>query len=127
MKVSFEVQEGHIELWEQDDWQYAFIMGGRGNGRSGTASRYVTSRLLGKEYTRGAIMRAVREDSSPRFLAVGKSISRDTGRGVYPRRSTRRTHHPLRASASNYHMRNHGGDRRLSPHENAARANTGRN
>jgi hypothetical protein len=36
-------------------------MGGRGNGRSGTASR-VTSRLLGKEYARGAIMRAVRED-----------------------------------------------------------------
>jgi phage terminase large subunit len=37
-------------------------MGGRGNGRSGTASRYAVSQLLGKEYTRGAIMRAVRED-----------------------------------------------------------------
>lgn len=37
-------------------------MGGRGNGRSGTASRYAVSQLLGKEYTRGAIMRATRED-----------------------------------------------------------------
>lgn len=62
MKVSFEVQEGHLELWEQQDWRYAFLMGGRGNGRSGTASRYMMSRLLGKEYTRGAIMRAIRED-----------------------------------------------------------------
>jgi phage terminase large subunit len=62
MKVNFEVHESHLPLWERDDWRYAFIMGGRGNGRSGTASRYVMSRLLGKEYTRGAIMRAVRED-----------------------------------------------------------------
>lgn len=37
-------------------------MGGRGNGRSGTASRYAISQLFSKEYTRGAIMRATRED-----------------------------------------------------------------
>lgn len=60
--VSFEVHESHLSLWERDDWRYAIIMGGRGNGRSGTASRFVVSQLLGKEYTRGAIMRAVRED-----------------------------------------------------------------
>jgi hypothetical protein len=41
---------------------YAFLMGVRGNSRSGTASRYITSRLLGNEYTCGAIMHAVRED-----------------------------------------------------------------
>ena len=62
VKVSFEVGDEHLQLWERKDWRYAFLMGGRGNGRSGTASRYVTSRLLGKEYTRGAIMRAVKED-----------------------------------------------------------------
>jgi hypothetical protein len=37
-------------------------MGGRGNGRSGTASRFTISQLLSKEYTRGVILRAVRED-----------------------------------------------------------------
>lgn len=37
-------------------------MGGRANGRSGTASRFAVSKLLGKEYVRGAIMRATRED-----------------------------------------------------------------
>lgn len=37
-------------------------MGGRGNGRSGTASRYATTQLLGSEYTRGALMRAVHSD-----------------------------------------------------------------
>ena len=54
MKVNFEVHESHLPLWERDEWRYAVIMGGRGNGRSGTASRYVMSRLLGKEYIRGA-------------------------------------------------------------------------
>jgi phage terminase large subunit len=62
MKVNFIVHESHIPLWENTDWRYALIMGGRGNGRSGTASRYCISQLLGKEYTRGAIMRATRED-----------------------------------------------------------------
>lgn len=62
MKVAFEVSESHAQLWKRDDWRIAILMGGRGNGRSGTASRYAISRLLGKEYTRGAIMRAVRED-----------------------------------------------------------------
>ena len=61
-KVQFEVHESHISLWEKKDWRYAILMGGRGNGRSGTASRYAVSQLLSKEYTRGAIMRAVRED-----------------------------------------------------------------
>lgn len=62
MKVRFEVGEAHIPLWERKDWRYAIIMGGRGNGRSGTASRYAVSQLLSNEYTRGAIMRATRED-----------------------------------------------------------------
>lgn len=62
MKVSLEVHSSHIPLWENQDWRYAIIMGGRGNGRSGTASRYAVSQLLGKEYTRGAVMRATRED-----------------------------------------------------------------
>jgi hypothetical protein len=61
MRVGFEVHESHLPLWEKD-WRYGFLMGGRGNGRSGTASRYTVSRLLGKEYTRGAIMRAVHAD-----------------------------------------------------------------
>ncbi len=61
-KVSFEIHQSHLPLWERNDWRYAIIMGGRGNGRSGTASRYVISRLLGTEYTRGAMMRAVHSD-----------------------------------------------------------------
>lgn len=61
-EVNFEVDESHVVLWENPDWRYAFVMGGRGNGRSGTASRYCVSQLLGKEYTRGAMMRAVLED-----------------------------------------------------------------
>jgi phage terminase large subunit len=62
-KVSFEVHKSHVVIWElNSNIRYVIIMGGRGNGRSGTASRYVISRLLGKEYTRGAIMRATRED-----------------------------------------------------------------
>src|SRR3990167_4809076 len=62
MKLNYQVSESHINLWEDKSWRYAIIMGGRGNGRSGTASRYSISQLLGKEYTRGAIMRATRED-----------------------------------------------------------------
>lgn len=62
MKVKYEIHESHAPLWERDDWRYAILMGGRGNGRSGTASRYAVSQLLSKEYTRGAMMRAVRED-----------------------------------------------------------------
>lgn len=60
--VRFEIHESHLPLWENKDWRYAIIMGGRGNGRSGTASRYAVSQLLGKEYTRGALMRAVHAD-----------------------------------------------------------------
>ena len=60
--VNYEVHESHIPLWEKSDWRYAILMGGRGNGRSGTASRFAVSQLLGKEFTRGAIMRAVYAD-----------------------------------------------------------------
>ncbi len=62
MNVDFEVHESHIPVWESPKIRYIILMGGRGNARSGTASRYAISRLLGKEYTRGAIMRATRED-----------------------------------------------------------------
>lgn len=65
MKVRFEVSPSHAQLWQNLDWRIAILMGGRGNGRSGTASRYIVTQLLGKEYTRGAIMRAVREDIRP--------------------------------------------------------------
>ena len=59
--IDFEVHESHVSLWE-GGWRYAVLMGGRGNGRSGTASRFAVSQLLSKEYTRGAMMRATRED-----------------------------------------------------------------
>lgn len=62
MKVNYEIHESHAKLWQENDWRYAIVMGGRGNGRSGTASRYAVTQLLGKEYTRGAIMRAVHGD-----------------------------------------------------------------
>lgn len=54
--------DSHLPLWEEGWWRYAFLMGGRGNGRSGTASRYALSQLVSDTYTRGAIMRAVREN-----------------------------------------------------------------
>lgn len=62
MKVNFEVHETHIPLWENKNWRYAFLMGGRANGRSGTASRFTVSQLLSKEYMRGVAMRAVHSD-----------------------------------------------------------------
>lgn len=62
IEVNFELHKSHAPLWDDSSWRYAVVMGGRGNGRSGTASRYVVSQLLGKEYTRGAMMRATRED-----------------------------------------------------------------
>lgn len=61
-KIKFEVHKTHSKLWTEKNWRYAIIMGGRGNGRSGTASRFVVSQLLSKEYTRGAMMRAVHSD-----------------------------------------------------------------
>jgi len=61
MNVEYTVHRSHANLW-RGDWRYAILCGGRGNGRSGTASRYAVSQLLGKEYLRGAIMRATRED-----------------------------------------------------------------
>jgi hypothetical protein len=62
VKLHFEVGDDHLQLWERNDWRYAFRMGGRGNGRSGTASRFVVSQLPGTEYTRAAIGRAVKKD-----------------------------------------------------------------
>lgn len=76
MKVNFEVDNSHIGLWDDKDWRYAVLMGGRGNGRSGTASRYAVSQLLGKEYTRGAIMRATLGDV--RASCWGEIIDRIT-------------------------------------------------
>lgn len=62
MNPKFEIHESHLPLFENKNWRYAIVMGGRGNGRSGTASRFTISQLLGKEYTKGAIMRAVHSD-----------------------------------------------------------------
>src|ERR1035437_7177901 len=61
--IDFEVHRSHSVIWNATpNIRYIIIMGGRGNGRSGTASRYAVSKLLSKEYIRGAIMRATRED-----------------------------------------------------------------
>lgn len=62
MNVTFTVAKCFIPLWQRTDFRYAIIMGGRGQGRSGAASRFAASQLLSTEYTRGAIMRATRED-----------------------------------------------------------------
>ncbi len=62
MILDLDVHKSHSALWKDESWRYAFLEGGRGNGRSGTASRYAISQLLGQEYTRGAIMRAVHSD-----------------------------------------------------------------
>lgn len=81
MKVKFEVHESHIVVWEVgSNIRYVFIMGGRGNGRSGTASRLAVSKLLGKEYVRGAIMRATREDI--RASCWGEIIDRINEQGI---------------------------------------------
>lgn len=80
MKVKFEVEQSHIPLWHNTSWRYAVVMGGRGNGRSGSASRYCTSQLLGKEYTRGAIMRAVHADI--RASCWGEIMDRVREQGV---------------------------------------------
>lgn len=79
--VEFEIHESHAPLWERSDWRYAIIMGGRGNGRSGTASRYAVSQLLGKEYTRGSLMRAVREDI--KASCWGEIVDRLNEQGIY--------------------------------------------
>lgn len=52
----------HLEPWKKDGWRYCWFMGGRGNGRSGTVSRYLLTKMLGQEYVRGTLMRAVREN-----------------------------------------------------------------
>lgn len=80
MIVDFEIHESHLPLWEDTSWRYAFLMGGRGNGRSGTASRYSVSQLLSKQYNRGAIMRATREDI--RASAWGEIKDRINEQGI---------------------------------------------
>jgi phage terminase large subunit len=62
MEPEYQVHRSHVPLWQRKDWRYAILMGGRGNGRSGTASRFTISQLLSDEYTRGVILRSVRED-----------------------------------------------------------------
>lgn len=80
-KISFEVHESHIVLWEaNNNIRYIILMGGRGNGRSGSASRFAISKLLGKEYVRGAIMRATREDI--RASCWGEIMDRITEQGI---------------------------------------------
>ena len=80
MDIDFEVHRTHAPLWQNTNWRYAIIMGGRGNGRSGTASRYSVSQLLSKEYTRGAIMRATREDI--RASCWGEIMDRVQEKGI---------------------------------------------
>lgn len=62
MILDLDVHKSHSPLWKDKSWRYAFLEGGRGNGRSGTASRFALSELYGEEYTRGAMMRAVHAD-----------------------------------------------------------------
>lgn len=62
MILDLDVHKSHSPLWKDKTWRYAFLEGGRGNGRSGSASRYSLSELYSEEYTRGAIMRAVHSD-----------------------------------------------------------------
>jgi hypothetical protein len=107
--VGFEVAKSHLPLWERADWRYAFLMGGRGNGRSGTASRYSVSRLLSKEYTRGAIkgladILAIK-DSKAIFLEVKSETSRPSkdqldGREPRTRRQARQAHRRPRQEAA---------------------------
>lgn len=81
MKVKFEVHSSHAILWEiGSNIRYVFIMGGRGNGRSGTASRYAITKLMGKDYVRGAIMRATREDI--RASCWGEIMDRINEQGI---------------------------------------------
>lgn len=62
MKIKFEIHESHLPLWENKEYRYVILMGGRANGRSGSASRFALSQILSSEYTKGAIMRAVHSD-----------------------------------------------------------------
>lgn len=61
MRVQFAVSRKHAELWKTKK-RYTFIMGGRGNGRSFTASAFALTMLAGVTYFRGAIMRAIHGD-----------------------------------------------------------------
>lgn len=102
--VDFEVHKSHGELWRNQDWRYALLMGGRGNGRSGSASRFTVSQLLGKEYTRGAIMRATREDI--RASCWGEIIDRVNEQGI--RESFRITDNDMFIERGQNSVRAHG-------------------
>ena len=85
MKLKYEVHESHISIWDETYWRYAILMGGRGNGRSGTASRFSISHLVSSKYTRGAIMRATREDirASSWQALNDRLIEREAEKGVH--------------------------------------------
>jgi hypothetical protein len=53
----------------------SFLMGGRANGRSAGAFRYVVFRLLGEGNSRGAIMRELREDIRTSSLPISYTRS----------------------------------------------------
>lgn len=59
MKISFEILENFLPLWENKKARYIILMGGRGAGRSTAASQYALSNLPASNYFRCAIMRAV--------------------------------------------------------------------
>lgn len=61
MIVKQEVSELFAPLWESDA-RYYILMGGRGAGRSTAGSQYILSKLLGKDFMRCAIMRAIHSD-----------------------------------------------------------------
>ena len=106
MHVRFEVGETHLPLFERDDWRYAFLMGGLGNGRSGTASRYAVSRLLGREYTRGALMRAVHSDI--RTSSWAEINDRLTEQGIEDANGLRLTDGDMHAEYGQNSLRAHG-------------------
>src|SRR3990167_2978759 len=62
IEVTQEVSELFAPLWERNGWRYAFLMGGRGAGRSTAGSQWDLSKLLAPEYFRCALMRAVHSD-----------------------------------------------------------------
>src|SRR3990167_6909709 len=62
IEVQQEVNELFAPLWEETDWRYAFLMGGRGAGRSTAGSQWDLSHLLEPHFFRCAIMRAVHSD-----------------------------------------------------------------
>ena len=106
MEPEFQVHESHLPLWERTDWRYAFLMGGRGNGRSGTGSRFSASRLLGEEYTRGALMRAVHADI--RTSSWAEINDRLTEQGIENAQGLRLVDNEMLAEYGQNSLRAHG-------------------